>query len=393
VKVAYVTPRYGEEVLGGAELGARMFAERLVGMLGWEVEILTTCALDERTWANEYPAGEVAINGVRVHRFASKKGRHPDFDKLCLRLLRAPWAATPDEQERWIDDQGPLCPDLVEATAATDADLVVFYPYLFYPTVRAIGRVRDRALMHPAAHDEAPIRFPLFRDVFGASRGFVFQTHGERRLVEKLFPIANRRQVVLGLAVEPGAGEAAAARERVGLGDRPYLLCVGRVDDVKGAAVLARLFTTYKRRRPGPLALVYVGQVVDRPPAHPDVVLAGPVDEETKWGLLRGATALVSPSPYEAFSFALLEGWTAGLPVMVNGQCEATREHCERSGGGIWFHRYAEFEAGLDRLLADDDLRTELAQRGLRYVDQHFRWPGIIERYRRFLEGVAAAPV
>lgn len=393
MKVAYVTPRYGEEVLGGAEQGARMFAERLVALLGWDVEILTTCARDERTWANEYAPGEVTINGVRVHRFRSKKGRDPDFDKLCLRLLRAPWMATPDEQERWIDDQGPVCPELVDAVASTDADLVIFYPYLFYPTVRSIGRVRERALMHPAAHDEAPIRFPLFREVFGASRAFVFQTHGERRLVEKLFPIAHRRQIVLGLAVEPGDGDAATARQQVGLGDRPYLLCVGRVDDVKGAAVLARLFTTYKRRHPGPLALVFVGQVVDRPPSHPDVVLAGPVDEETKWGLLRGATALVSPSPYEAFSFALLEGWTAGLPVMVNGQCEATREHCERSGGGIWFHRYAEFEAGLDRLLGDDGLRTALAERGLRYVDQHFRWPGIIERYRRFLEGVAGAPV
>ncbi len=76
-----------------------------------------------------------------------------------------------------------------------------------------------------------------------------------------------------------------------------------------------------------------------------DIVLTGMVDDETKWGLLRGAHALVAPSPVESFSLTVIEGMTAGAPAIVNAVCGATREHCEQSGAGMWFEGYAEFEA------------------------------------------------
>ena len=397
MKVAYVTPRYGLEVLGGAELGARMLAERLVnpppgtngaggGASGWEVEIFTTCALDARTWADHYPPGTSVVNGVTVHRFASRAGRDPGFEAFSATVLARPRAASPAEERRWIDLQGPVCPDLVEAVAAGDADVVVFYPYLYFPTVRAIERVAGRAVMHPAAHDEPPLYLPCFQSVFGASRGFVFQTQSERRLVEHLFPVAHVPQVVMGLGVDPVPADPAVARHRLGLGDRPYLCCVGRVDEGKGTGMLVRFFAAYKKRHPGPLALALVGPVVDRPDPHPDVIVAGPVDEETKWGALRGALALVSPSAFEAFSLVLVEAWTAGLPVVVNGACEPTREHCRRSGGGLWFGGYGSFEAVVDRLVGDERLRAVLASQGAGYAQRHFAWPKIISRYRRFLE-------
>lgn len=400
MKVAYVTPRYGPEVLGGAELGARMLAERLVApppgtngrggrARGWPVEVFTTCALDARTWADHYPPGEAEVNGVVVHRFASRAGRDPGFEAFSATVLARPRVASPGDEERWIDLQGPVCPDLVEAVATSDADVVVFYPYLYYPTVRGIGRVEERAVMHPAAHDEPPLYLPCFRAVFGAARGFVFQTDSERRLVERLFPVAQVPQILMGLGVDPAPGDPAATRERLGLGERPYLCCLGRVDDGKGTGTLARFFAAYKARHPGPLALALVGPVLDRPDPHPDVVVTGPVDEETKWGALRGALALVSPSAFEAFSLVLVEAWSAGLPVVVNGACEPTREHCRRSGGGLWFEGYGSFEAVVERLAADPGLRAALAAQGARYVERHFAWPTIISRYRRFLERVA----
>ena len=52
MKLAFVTPRYGTEVIGGAETAARMLAERLCVRPGWEVEVLTSCALDHLTWEN-----------------------------------------------------------------------------------------------------------------------------------------------------------------------------------------------------------------------------------------------------------------------------------------------------------------------------------------------------
>jgi glycosyltransferase involved in cell wall biosynthesis len=74
----------------------------------------------------------------------------------------------------------------------------------------------------------------------------------------------------------------------------------------------------------------------------------------------------------------------------VNGACGPTREHCEQSGGGLWFTSYPEFEAVLDRLLADAELRALLGARGRIYVDTHYKWPVLIERYARFLDSVVA---
>jgi glycosyltransferase involved in cell wall biosynthesis len=390
MKVTYVVPRYGVEVLGGAEYGARMLAERLVSMLGWEVEVLTTCALDARTWADEYPPGEVDLNGVRVRRFRSVAGRDPGFEAFSAGVLRSPETASPADEHRWIDLQGPVNPDVIAAAAGGDADVVVFYPYLYHPTVRGVAAVGRRSVMHPAAHDEPPLRLPLFRDVFAAAGGLVFQTYGERRLAERLFPVATTPQIVMGLGVEPAGGDPAAARAVTGTAEgEPFLLCVGRVDDGKGTGLLARFFAAYKERRPGALKLVLAGPVLDRPPAHRDIVVTGPVDEPVKWGLLRGAQALVSPSPFEAFSIVLVEAWTAGVPVLVNAACLATTEHVRRSAGGLVFGGYAQFEVAVDRLTGDPALRAGLADRGGAYVERNFAWPVIIERYRGFLERAA----
>lgn len=384
MKVAFVTPRYGEEVRGGAEGAARALAEHLVTDLGWEAEALSTCAQDMRTWANEYPAGSTVVNGVRVHRFPSERERHPDFDKLSGKLLSVPHRAPAADQERWIDDQGPTSPGLLDAVAGTDADVVVFYPYLYHPTVRGLPLVGRRGVLHPAAHDEPAMFLPIFRRVFSAAAGFAYHTFSERRLVERTFPVASTRQIVLGLGVED---EVPGGTSPV---DGPYLLYVGRVDDGKGTSMLAEYFAQYKQRRPGPCRLVLAGRVLDPPPPHPDVVVLGEVDEATKWALYRGAVGFVNPSAYESFSIVLMEAWECGLPAIVNGRSDVLREHCLRSGGGLWFDKYAVFEAVLDRLLGDEPLRAAMGAAGGEYVEANYHWPSLVERYRRFLEGVAA---
>ena len=104
--------------------------------------------------------------------------------------------------------------------------------------------------------------------------------------------------------------------------------------------MLAAFFRTYKERHPGPLALALVGPVSAKIPDHPDVVLTGVVDEADKWDIVRDATVSVSPSALESFSLVVLEAWVERVPVVVNATCDPTREHCERSGGGLWFGSY-----------------------------------------------------
>ena len=153
--------------------------------------------------------------------------------------------------------------------------------------------------------------------------------------------------------------------------------------------MLAAYFAAYKERHPGPLALALVGPVSVELPSHPDIVVTGPVDEADKWDIVRDALVSVSPSALESFSLVVLEAWVDRVPVLVNGACGPTREHCERSGGGLWFTSYPEFEAVLDRLVSDSELRAVLGGRGRDYVDRHFQWPVLIARYDEFLTSVA----
>lgn len=97
-RIAFVVQRYGPEVVGGAELHGREFAERL---LPWfDVEVLTTCALDYRIWANHFPRGESVVNGVRVRRFASARERHPALDRWWGRWSRRPRTAR--DEMTWL---------------------------------------------------------------------------------------------------------------------------------------------------------------------------------------------------------------------------------------------------------------------------------------------------
>jgi glycosyltransferase involved in cell wall biosynthesis len=364
MKVAFVVPRYGLEIRGGAETGARMLAEHLVADRGDRVEVFTSAALDALTWRDELPVGTASINGVAVHRIASEAGRGEGFHPLS----------------------GMLLADPTHAVEACDADVIAFYPYLYYPTIRGLPLVHERAILHPAAHEEPALHLPLFDDLFAQCRGFAFHTRSERRLVVERFGVATTPQVVVGLGVEERGGTAEAARAAFGLGDRPYLLCIGRVDDKKGTGILWRYFRTYKERHPGDLLLVLAGQIVNAPEDGRDIVVTGMIDDESKWGLLRGAHALVAPSPVESFSLTVIEGMTAGAPAIVNAVCGATREHCEQSGAGLWFEGFAEFEAIVDRLTGDHGLHETMRQNGLRYVQANYRWPVVMERYGMFLE-------
>jgi glycosyltransferase involved in cell wall biosynthesis len=398
MKLTFVLPRYGPDIVGGAETAARLLAEHLAARDGWHVEVLTSCAEDFVTWADVYRTGEEEISGVSVVRFASEQGRDPSFHPFSAALLSSPADATSADAERWVDLQGPVVPALVDAALSSDADALVFYPYLYYPTVRVLGRVARPTILHPAAHDEPALRLPVFRRVFAAADGLVFQTEAERELVQGLFPVASHRQLLLGLGVDDPdrrdpvvAGFAGLAELAARAKDAPYLLCLGRVEPKKGTSLLASLFARYKERRGGPLRLVVAGPVVDAPASHPDVDVVGPVSEEEKWALLAGAVALVAPSPWEAFSLVVAEAWSARTPVMVNAQCAATVEHCRRSGGGVVFGDYREFEVGVDLLGSDSDARRSLGERGRAYVDRRFRWPLVVDRYTAFVEKVVAA--
>ncbi|MEZ5165582.1 MAG: hypothetical protein R2695_03475 [Acidimicrobiales bacterium] len=70
---------------------------------------------------------------------------------------------------------------MLEAVRAVDAGVLVFYPYLYHPTVRGLPEARVPTLLYPAAHPELPFALPLFDEVFAAAGGVGFHTAPSRR--------------------------------------------------------------------------------------------------------------------------------------------------------------------------------------------------------------------
>jgi glycosyltransferase involved in cell wall biosynthesis len=379
MKVVFVTPRYGPEVMGGAESAARLLAEHLAAQPGFEVAAYSTCALDHITWENEVPAGTTDMNGVTLTRFAVARRREEEFFRFDGKLRLS---------QRWLDLNGPDVPDLIEALRDGDADVAVFSPYLFLVTVAGIRAARMPTLLHAAAHDEPALYLPAIGDAFARSDALCYYTAAERRLVQRIYPVAEKPQIVLGIGLGDPTEGGRSGGDLLGLGDRPYLISVGRVDDHKGSAMLDTFFRRYKEHHPGPLALALVGRVHSTIEPHPDIVLTGEVDEPTKWDLLRDAMAAVSPSAMESFSMVVMEAWEQAVPVVVNALCEPTRDHCAHSGGGLWFGSYRQFEVVIDRLSADAELRRRLGASGRAYVQEHYQWPALTARYGRFLTSV-----
>lgn len=389
-----VVQRYGRDVAGGAEQLCRYYATALVGR-GHAVDVLTTRASNYVDWANAYPAGTEVIDGVSVHRLDVGRIRdHTVFGVFQRRVVAGRKPVPHFLQREWMRQQGPDVPELpswLEGHAGS-YDVVVFFTYLYcttwvgLPVAARIGPT----LLHPTAHDEPPIHLSLFDGLFPHADAFGFLTEEEVALVAGRFRLRRPFGVIgIGVDLDPPGDEAGFRREH-GLGERPYLVYVGRVDPHKGSDELYDQFLAYKQRHPGPLALVFLGEPVKPLPFHPDVITTGFVDDETRWSALRGCLALAHPSYFESFSMALTEAWAVGKPALVQGHCEVLDGQARRSGGAVPYRGFAQFEAALDRLTGDPTLCRRLGAAGRRYVEERFAWPDVLDRYEHLLERTAA---
>ena len=177
-------------------------------------------------------------------------------------------------------------------------------------------------------------------------------------------------------------GDAGRFRRTHGL-QEPFLLYVGRRDAGKRTPWLIHAFCEFKVRRGGSLRLALAGpQPVTIPPEFAGEVLdLGYLPDQDKHDAYAAAALFLQPSAVESFSIVLMEAWLQGTAALVNGECEVMRRHALQSGGGLFYHDYYEFEAGLDYLLARPALRREMGQHGRAYVRQNFRWEGVVQRF------------
>ncbi len=380
-RLLVVVQRYGTEIVGGAETHARLVAEHLAPHL--DVEVATTTALDYWPWRNHYPPGDTRVHGVPVHRFANLRERARDFQSFSRRVLQE--AHTLEEEQRWIRDQGPECPDILGFLHrhGREYDYALFFNYLYYPTLHGLPLVPERALLMPAAHDEPAIRLSSYRAIFHLPRAIPYNTNEERDLVHRLFHNERVPYDIVGVGVDAPANVPSAGRFRSAHGlERPFLLYFGRIVESKGADELLDFFVRMKHAPGAPaIDLVLAGKAELAIPRRDDIHVIGFVDEPTKWDMLAAATAFVLPSRLESLSMVVLESWWSRKPVLVHARCEPVVGQVRRARGGLWYDGYGEFAEAVGRLMEDGALRDALGRSGEEYARANYSWPVVEAKY------------
>lgn len=385
-RLAFVVQRYGENVIGGSETFCRHIAERMSKF--FEVEVLTTCALDYLTWKNELPAGATKLNGTVVRRFPNDFERKPEFSVLHSLYCRGV-KLNHRQQEDWMICQGPYSSSLIRFIKNNRDyyDLFVFFTYLYCTTYYGIPLVSEKSVLIPTAHDEKPIYLDIFDRLFRLPGHFIFLTSEEREFVKKRFGLAVGDYPVIGGGIEC-RGFQDKTVDNIEVINEPYIIYAGRIENGKGCDLLFDYFIRFKDSCGVNLELFLIGGSHINIPDREDIRYLGFVSENEKWRLISGARALVMPSCNESFSLTVLEAMSCGVPVLVNGFSEVLKGHCLRSGGGIYFDDYNSFAAGLEELLADDKKRMSMGEKGRLYVRKNYDWELIEERYVSVFNGL-----
>jgi glycosyltransferase involved in cell wall biosynthesis len=381
-RVAVVVQRFGEELTGGAEAHARQVASQLAAHA--HVEVLTTCAADHLTWANELPAGRSKDGAITVHRFPVRRQRRMrEFNRLSDQVFKAPQDFV--TESHWLAEQGPLVPALLEAiaTRSNEFDAFVFFTYLYAPTAWGVPLVARKALVVPTAHDEPPLKFGALEDVFVSPRALLCNTPEEIALIERRFPRAARRRVV-GVGIEPRPARPQRFRDHFGI-QGPYLLYLGRMEAGKGVLDLVRRHQALVSAFHDAPALVLAG-AGDAKVRGTRVACVGRIDDQSKWDALAGALAVVVPSRYESLSLLTLEAFAVGTPVIGNAASEVVVGQLERSGGGVSFELDddASFREAVRRVGVD---RASMGKAGKKFASKS-RWDVVVSAYLEEIEQI-----
>ncbi len=391
--IAFVVPRYGREVLGGAETLCRLIAENLAHH-GSKVTVLTTCATNHFTWRNELREGQSVDDGVTVRRF--KVGpRDPDHFLTHHTDIALEHSIPYSEQLAWMANSvwSPAMLDVIHDPRAYD--WVIPIPYLFGTTFWATVARPDRTALIPCLHDEPHARQTVVLDCLTAARGVLANTTTERDLITRMVAghrggIATIDATVVGVGYDdtPVASHAEIGAFCAARGIEPgYLLYAGRREEGKGLPQLFDLYRAYREAtpRPRPLALMGTGDLETPADLRAHVIDLGFVPDADMRSAFSGASVLLHPSRLESLGMVMLEAWMAGTPAIVNGASPVLVEHC-REGGGLWWTSEGEFIEAVRLVTEDAAIRDRLAAAGREYVLTRFRWPEVRRRFHDALE-------
>jgi glycosyltransferase involved in cell wall biosynthesis len=408
-KIAFVVQRYGLEINGGAEMHCRQLAQKLSAI--YNVEVLTTCALDYLSWADYYPEGESKINDITVKRFRISRHRSWEemgelekkvnterkviFPKKKIKMFFKNLfynskykKATDKDYVNWILAQGPTTPDLINYIKLNEKkyDCLIFFTYLYYPTVFGIEINPAKTIFIPTAHDEWAIRMPIFKKMFTVPACIMYNTMAEKRLVNSIFKNELVYSEIAGVGVDLPFDLPAVDIKTLTNIDSKYILYIGRIDSNKISCQDFEWFLKYIKESEKEIKLVLIGNLYMKIPVNDNIIHLGFVDEHSKFNLIKHSLFLFQPSRFESLSIVVLEAFKLEKPVLVHQDCEVMKNHIESSKGGFYYKDYEGFEFAFSQLTNGKSINDQMGKAGKCYVDKNYSWETVIRKYQNVIE-------
>jgi len=102
------------------------------------------------------------------------------------------------------------------------------------------------------------------------------------------------------------------------------------------------------------------------------------------------ADVAIAPASADLLAESVLESFAVGTPVLASARNAAAVEHCSKANAGLYYQNRDEFVECLQLLASDPSLRQKLGNNGRRYIEEHYRWDGVVMRLERLLGRIRA---
>ncbi|MFI1716511.1 glycosyltransferase family 4 protein [Streptomyces litmocidini] len=279
---------------------------------------------------------------------------------------------------------------------------------LMAPALRRAGARRLVATTH--GHEAGWAQLPAARQLLrrigeGTDTITYLGEYTRSRIADALPPAAAGRMVQLPPGVDektfhPGSG-GDEVRARLGLSDRPVVVCVSRLVPRKGQDTLIRAMPAILRRAPDAVLLIVGGgpyeKDLHRLAAETGVAGSVRFTGAVPWSELPAhyGAGDVFAMPcrtrrggldVEGLGIVYLEASATGLPVVAGDSGGAPDAVLDGETG--WVVRGESAEETADRvatLLLDPELRARMGERGRAWVEERWRWDLLAERLRELL--------
>jgi glycosyltransferase involved in cell wall biosynthesis len=418
VKFAFVTPRYGGEISSGPEHACRLLAEHVAER--HDVDVLTTCARDTRTWKNEYGEGADKVRGVLVRRFSvGQPHDRAGFVQFSDRLQLD--ARSRIDELEWVRRLGPWTPALIEHLKRQHRsyDAIVFFSLYHPTTVHGITIAPERSILFPYVRLKPALRFSLWGDLLRTPRAVGLFSPSERELIRRFVRVTPAFDEIVGIGIDATARQTYPRHQQdpadapVTEDDKPveseapqedadYLagrgipfrrrhriygpiaLYGGRVDADNGCEEMLDYFDTYAAVD-GDTSLVLMGVKMMKVPDEPYIHMAGLLPDRERMVACEAADVTISPDSDDLLAQSVLESFAVGTPVLASAANEAAVAHCRRANGGLYYSNREEFTEALRLLMTNTKLRGRLGENGREYVRNEHRWESVLGRFDRLV--------